>query len=99
MAELHGKKYRILENDLSICCSENPSAHAIEADRDSGEARCAKSPHAVAWPFNYNPKGSVYHQPHAGRALKCLAGALGGKTIARLKPRAPEGAPTLTTAA
>ena len=30
----------------------NPSAHAIEAyTRDSGEARCAKSPHAVACPF------------------------------------------------
>ena len=28
----------------------NPSAHAIEAYRDSGEARCAKSPHAVPRP-------------------------------------------------
>ena len=32
---------------------KRPSSHAVEAYRDSGEARCAKSPHAVACPFKF----------------------------------------------
>ena len=47
---LHGKKYRILEI-FPFAEPGNPSAHAIEAYRDSGEARCANLPHAVARPF------------------------------------------------
>ena len=33
----------------------NPSAHAIEAYRDSGEARCAKSPHDLPGPCSSIP--------------------------------------------
>jgi len=38
----------------------NPSSHAVEAYRDTGEAQCAKSLHTATQPFMSPPRNLTF---------------------------------------